>query len=299
MRINKKVSQEIVALFYLANFALLQLMFPTDFFKLLKMNKLALLFCFLIFQAQAQTGISVSPPRIYFESKPGTSSTQKITVTNVSLKNTLDLAVSLGDWEYDEKGENMMYPSNTLKNSCASWISVKNNDNYFTLAPGERKDLEVTITPVKAANDSLPAHTAVLYVSQMNPVDDFDSKGANIKVSIRSGIKIFHTFSNSLTKKIEIEDLKFDQSTNNLNLKFKNQSEIWVDGKISTEIINVKTGKKVVVNDVVFYTLPGNLRKLSIPVTQDLEKGSYNASVIIDYGDSSLLEMAELNFNYE
>lgn len=263
------------------------------------MNKLVLLFCFFIIQGYAQTGISVSPPRVYFDTSSGASSTQKVTVTNVSQKNNLDLAVSLGDWEYDEKGENMMYPANTLQNSCASWISVKKEDNYFSLAPGERKELEVTLTPIKTATDTLSAHTAVLYVSQMNPVDDFDSKGANIKVSIRSGIKIFHTFSNSLTKKIEIEDLKFDKSTNNLNLKFRNQSKIWVDGKISTEIINTKTGKKIVANGVVFYTLPGNLRKISIPVTEALEKGSYNASVIIDYGDASQLEMAELNFNYE
>jgi P pilus assembly chaperone PapD len=265
------------------------------------MNKLLLLFCFFIFQVQAQTGISVSPPRVYFESNSGSSSssTQKVTVTNVSQKNSLDLAVSLGDWEYDEKGDNIMYPANTLKNSCANWISVKNSDNYFTLAPGERKELEVTVTPIKTPTDTLSSHTAILYVSQMNPVDDLDSKGANIKVSIRSGIKIFHTFSNSLTKKVEIEDLKFDQSTNNLNLKFNNQSAIWVDGKISTEIINVKTGKKIKVDDVIFYTLPGNLRKLSIPITEAFEKGSYTASVIIDYGDSSQLEMAELNFNYE
>ncbi|MEO8254223.1 MAG: molecular chaperone [Flavobacterium sp.] len=263
------------------------------------MNKLLLLFCFLVFQVQAQTGISVSPPRVYFESNPGSSNTQKVTVTNVSQKNSLDLAVSLGDWEYDEKGENMMYAANTLKNSCANWISVKNSDNYFTLAPGERKELEITITPVKTPTDSLSVHTAILYVSQMNPVDDLDSKGANIKVSIRSGIKIFHTFSNTLTKKVEIENLKFDQKTNNLNLKFKNQSPTWIDGKISTEIINTKTGKKVTVNDVIFYTLPGNLRELSIPVTEAFEKGSYTASVIIDYGDANQLEMAELNFNYE
>ena len=263
------------------------------------MKKLFLLFCFILFQAHAQTGISVSPPRIYFDSNPGNSSTQKITVTNVSQKNALDLAVSLGDWEYDEKGENIMYPANSLRNSCANWVSIKKEDNYFTLAPGERKDLDVTITPPKIATDSLSAHTAVLYVSQMNPVDDFDSKGANIKVSIRSGIKIFHTSSNSISRKVEIEDLKFDRSTNNLNLKFKNQSKIWVDGKISTEIINTQTGKKITVDGIVFYTLPGNLRKLSIPIMEPLEKGPYNASVIIDFGDSSQLEMAELNFNYE
>lgn len=263
------------------------------------MSKSFLIFCFFILQANAQTGISVSPPRIYFDSNSGTSTTQQISVTNVSEKNSLDLAVSLGDWEYDEKGENMMYSANTLANSCASWITVKNNDNYFSLKPGEKKELEITVTPPKVPTDTLTSHTAVLYVSQMNPVDDFDSKGANIKVSIRSGIKIFHRFPQSLIRKIEIEDLKYNQSINKLNLKFRNQSKLWVDGKISGEVINTRTGKKTVLETIVFYTLSGNLRTLSIPVLEVLDKGSYNASIIIDYGDSSQLEMAELNFNYE
>ncbi|MCG9792153.1 fimbrial biogenesis chaperone [Flavobacterium algicola] len=263
------------------------------------MNKFFLFFYFFILQATAQTGISVSPPRIYFDSKLGGSNTQLISVTNVSATNTLDLAVSLGDWEYDEKGENQMFSANTLANSCANWISIKNTDNYFTLKPGERKELEITVTPPKTAIDTLAAHTAVLYVSQMNPVDDVDNKGTSIKVSIRSGIKIFHSYPENFIRKVEIEDLKYDQSLNKVNLKFRNQSKLWVDGKISGEIINTKTGKKSVLNNVVFYTLPGNLRTLSLPVLETLEKGSYNASIIIDYGDAAQLEMAELNFNYE
>ncbi|CAD7797469.1 hypothetical protein CHRY9390_00174 [Chryseobacterium aquaeductus] len=263
------------------------------------MNKITLLFYFLLVQVSAQTGISVSPPRIYFDSNAGSSTTQKITVTNVSAKNSLDLAVSLGDWDYDLVGENIMYPANTRKNSCASWISVKKTDNYFTLAPGERKELDVTLTVPGVIKDNLSSHTALLYVSQMNPVDDVDSKGSNIKVSIRSGIKIFHKSSDAVLKKVEIEDLKFDQAKNSLALQFKNQSAIWVDGKISTEIINTTTGKKYTVDDLVFYTLSGDTRKINLPITNALEKGSYNASVIIDYGDSSTLEIAELNFNHE
>lgn len=250
-------------------------------------------------QISAQTGISVSPPRVYFESATGSSNTQKITVTNVSAKNSLDLAVSLGDWEYDEKGENIMHPASTLKNSCASWISIKKEDNYFSLAPGERKELDVTITPPSISGDKLAAHTAVLFVSQMNPVDDVDSKGANIKVSIRSGIKIFHKAPGAVKRKIEIQDLKFDASNKLLNITFENQSSIWTDGKISTDIINTSTGKKIAVEPVIFYTLPGNIRKISIPVSKITDKGAYNASVIIDYGDNETLELAELNFNYD
>lgn len=252
---------------------------------------------FYISQFNAQTGISVSPPRVYFESEVGASKTEKITVTNVSTNNALDLAVSLGDWEYDEKGENVMYPANTLDNSCASWISVNKNDSYFTLLPGEKKEIEVTLTPTRSKNDKT-AHTSVLYVSQMNPVDDVDSKGANIKLSIRSGIKIFHKNPISKGKKIEIKNLEFNKTKKSLVLVFENQSEIWVDGKILTDIINTKTGHKITIDPIIFYTMPGNKRILEIPA-ESLEKGSYTASVIIDNGENDSVEMGELNFNYD
>lgn len=263
------------------------------------MKKIVFITFFLsIYCIHAQTGISVSPPRIYFESESGVSNTEKITVTNVSSKNTLDLAVSLGDWEYDEKGENMMYVAGTLPTSCASWITVKKEDAYFSLSPGERRDINITLTaPSNSGN--LAAHTAVLYVSQMNPVDDIDSKGANIKVSIRSGIKIFHKIPNAKSKKIEITNLKFDKEKNALTLFFENQSNIWVDGKVTADIINTANGKKIAADPIIFYTMPGNKRELQIPFAETPEKGSYTASVLLDYGDSENLEMGELNFNYE
>lgn len=263
------------------------------------MKKVALVFCFLMIQISAQTGISVSPPRVYFDTTPGSSSTQKVTVTNVSAKHSLDLAVSLGDWEYDERGENVMHPANTLENSCAQWISINKEDTYFSLAPGERKDINVTLTTPTLEKDKLAAHTALLFVSQMNPVDGTDSKGAKIKVSVKSGIKIFHKKPETTVRKIEIQDLKFDTAKKILNLQFANHSELWTDGKISTDLINTTTGKKISIDPTVFYTLPGDVRKLSIPVNALEEKGSYNLSVLIDYGDDNVLEMAELNFNYE
>lgn len=246
-----------------------------------------------------QTGVSVSPPRLYFESDSGNSNTQKITVTNVSAKNSLDLAVSLGDWEYDDKGENMMYPANTRPTSCASWVTIKKEDNYFTLAPGERKEIDVTITAPGASTDQLPAHTAVLYVSQMNPVDDMDSKGANIKVSIRSGIKLFHKLPSAKSKKLEIQNMVYGKSKKTIDLFFENQGDVWADGKIYTDLVNTQNGKKISLDPVVFYTMPGNKREMDIPLPSTLEKDKYTASVMIDYGDSNNLELGELNFTYE
>lgn len=247
----------------------------------------------------AQTGVSVSPPRLYFESGIGNSNTQKVTVTNVSTKNALDLAVSLGDWEYNERGENIMSAANTLPNSCAGWVSVKKEDNYFTLAPGQRKDIDITITVPPALPDKNPTHTAVLYVSQMNPVDDVDSKGASIKVSIRSGIKLFHKLPTAKNKKLEIQNLTYAKPGKTLDLSFDNQGDVWADGKITTDLVNTGNGKKTALDAIIFYTMPGNKRQVSIPLPAGLEKGKYTASVMIDYGDRDNLELGELNFVYE
>ncbi|RKT02042.1 fimbrial biogenesis chaperone [Chryseobacterium defluvii] len=258
----------------------------------------ACIICSYYSTGYAQTGVSVSPPRVYFESDLGNSNTQKVTVTNVSTKNSLDFAVSLGDWEYDHKGENVMYTANTLPTSCTSWVTIKKEDNYFTLGPGERKDIDITITVPNKLSDKSPVSTAVLYVSQMNPVDDVDSKGAHIKVSIRSGIKLFHKLPSAKNKKLEIKNLIYNKSKNALELFFENQGDVWTDGKVYTDLVNTQNGEKTTLEPVVFYTMPGNNREMSLNLPATLQKGKYTASVMLDYEDNNL-EMGELNFTYE
>lgn len=133
----------------------------------------------------------------------------------------------------------------------------------------------------------------------MNPVDDVDHKGANIKVSIRSGIKLFHKMPAAKTKKLEIQNLVYGKTTNTVNLFFDNQGDVWGDGKIYTDFVNTQTGKKVSLDPVIFYTMPGNKREMDIPLPAGLEKGKYTASVMIDYGDNNNLELGELSFSYE
>lgn len=63
--------------------------------------------------------------------------------------------------------------------------------------------------------------------------------------------------------------------------------------------MNTQNGKKTTLDAVIFYTMPGNKREVSISLPAGLEKGKYTASVMIDYGDRDNLELGELNFTYE
>jgi len=252
-----------------------------------------------VLYSHAQTGLSVSPPRVYFELAPGQTGTEKVSVTNTSKTTVLDLSISLADWSYDENGGNIILPSDSLANSFTNWISVSEG-SYFSLKPGETRNLTINVTVPAALSSKYPVRTALLFVTQMNPVDDVNAQGSKIKVSVRSGIKLYYRQAGvSKVKKIEIQGLKFDPVAGNLTLAFQNQSNVWTDGVIYTDLLNTGTGKSIKIEETGFLTLPGDKRVINILLPKDLPKGNYTATIMMDYGNDSELEAAELKFTYE
>lgn len=247
----------------------------------------------------AQTGLSVSPPRLYFELLKGQSGTEKFVVTNVSDKITLDLALSLGDWKYNLHGENVVLPADSLEISCAKWINIRNEDNYFSLKPGERKEIEVTLNVPQILRPNVSVSTAMIYVTQMNPIDDVNSKGANFKVSMRSGVKVYFRETQHKIQKLELHNLAFVKQSKSIKLSFESVGNIWIDGYVYTDLLNTETGQKFKINKDTFYSLPGDKRDMLIALPKDLPKGKYVATVLIDIGDENRMEAAELSFSYE
>lgn len=256
------------------------------------------IFCLSSININAQVGVSVSPPRVYYEVNPGQTGENEIIVTNASEKHTLELAITLGDWTYNTSGENLIYPPDSLSNSCAGWVSIM-GPSYLSLKPKESRNIKVNITVPQDLNDSIPVHTAMLYVTQMNPIDDVDEKGANIKVSIRSGIKLFHRKLGPRVRKIEISNFLWKKDNNELLLEFKNEGNVWLDGSARPYLFNKSTGNEVSLTDIAFYTMPQDKRVLRIPTLKTLERGDYVATVLLDYGDKNNIEAAELQFTHE
>jgi len=248
------------------------------------------------FGIYAQTGLSVTPPRVYFTVAAGQTQSQKITISNVSKTSTLDLSISLNDWSYDDKGNNQIYDAGSTAVSCAKWLAVLPS-SFFSLAPGETKDIEVQVSPPASLTDTLPVHTAMLYVSQLNPVDDVSQKGTNIKVAVRTGIKLYQRFPVNRKANLDIEN--FSKLNQELILKFANIGNVWADGTASCELLNRQTGKKINLKEVIFYSLPGNQRNVYFSLPSGLEKGEYVASAVLNYGDDTTVKLAELEFKNE
>lgn len=245
----------------------------------------------------AQTGLSVSPPRLYFEVAEGQTKTEKIIVTNVSNSNDLEIAISLGDWDYNLYGDNILYPADSLATSSAGWVSIK--DSYFLLKANQSKEVEISLTVPDQIDTAIPARSNMVFVTQMNPVDDVDSNGQNIKVNVRSGIKVYHRLPTTRERRIEIQNMKYIADKNYIELLFENNGNVWAEGTIYSDLTNIDTGEKINLQDIIFYTMPTNKRITEINLPKELPKGNYVASVLMDYGDPENMEAGELRFTYE
>lgn len=249
----------------------------------------------------AQAGMSVSPGKLYYKLGPGASGIQKIVVTNPNNKE-LEIGVSMNDWDYDTLGNNRTYDAGTLKNSGSAWLQVMPG-SYFTLQPNEKRELDIVFTVPGDANTSIPVHTAMLFLTQLNPGDAKAKDGSSIKVSVRLGVKIYHSFSQVEERDMEVINFtailpaKEDKSTGGfLELNLENTGKTWLEGKVKWELLNTQTGIKTKLDDQDIFSLPGDKRiiRQSLPLT--IAKGKYTATAEINYGNKDELKRVEVEF---
>ncbi len=271
--------------------------------KCIFMKNLIALF-FLLFTATiafSQTGLTVGPPRLYFVGDAGQAQTQYVDVTNPSKDYTLELGVSFEDWSYSTYGDNELSPKGTLPTSCANWLSV--SESYFSLKPGESKRLQLNMQVPKDAKFSteVPIHTAMLFVTQLNPRAREKQEGANIRLAVRSGVKVYHRFNGRETPDLEITNLVYkdvDSVGQFLEVSYDVTGNIWLEGRLRAEFLNQETGEKEVVDNLNFYCLPGDKRKQYIAIPKSLKSGNYLVSVLAFYGDQDVVKIAELEFKH-
>jgi P pilus assembly chaperone PapD len=250
-------------------------------------------------QLAAQTGMTVSPGKLYFKLPAGASATQKIVVSNPNEKE-LEIGVSVSDWNYDSLGNSMTYDAGILETSCADWVQVMPG-SYFTLQPHEKRELNVVFTvPANAEGKEIPVHNAMLFLTQLNPGNVKTENGTSIKVTVRMGIKLYHSFTQVEERDLDIVNLQdgIDSSTHTgyLEMAFKNTGKIWLEGKIKWELLNTQTGEKKKLDDQDIFSLPGDMRLIRQDLPKDLKKGKYIATAVINYGNKDELKVVELEF---
>lgn len=260
------------------------------------MNKLFTFIAFIFtFSCFSQAGLTVSPGKLYFYDNNKLPKTQKVSITNPTNK-TLEIGVSISDWNYTKEGSNNITEFNKLKESCSSWLQVLPN-TFFTIEPYATKVVEVVLNTPDNINPNIPVHTSMLFFTQLNPGDSVDEKGASIKVTVRMGVKVYHA-TEDIEGEITIVDFKATKDPENnkfVELEFENTGKIWTEGKIAWSIFDYKNGKTTELTEEDFYTLPKDKRIAKLKLDPKLKSGKYLLSAQVIYGKNETIQLAEMD----
>ena len=140
-------------------------------------------------------------------------------------------------------------------------------------------------------------HTTMMYITQTNPIDGQNKSGENIKISIRTGVKIYQRLNIARDTNVEFTNFVYDKTENRLVLNISNEGNVWSEGTIRNEIINQENGQQIKLQDAVFYSLPNDKRIVYIPLPKDLPKGSYIVTSTLSFEKDDQLKIAELTFS--
>lgn len=246
-------------------------------------------------------GMTAFPVRNFLRIPGGESGTQRITVSNPT-DSPLDIGISINDWQADSLGNPQIITAGTLKTSMADWLQIQPG-TFISLQPRETRQITLVVTPPANADTSVPVHTALLLLTQLNPPEAANTQGAALRIAIRLGIKLYHSFSNTDEKAMEITGLKDikiakDSITTlpGLELEVVNTGRIWLEATTRWELVSSGTGKKTVIDGYEFTSLPGDTRIIRQELPATLEKGRYTATVLVNYGKKDELKVAELEF---
>src|SRR5690606_17029329 len=110
----------------------------------------------------------------------------------------------------------------------------------FSLAPGASHELQVQMKVPENIDTSVPVHTSMMYITQINPSDGVNEQGANIKIAVRSGVKIYHRFASNRQPSVEISNFAYNKGENpeRIKISFNNDGNVWADGDRKSTRLN-------------------------------------------------------------
>ncbi len=254
---------------------------------------------FLGFNAKSQSA-SVSPSRLYFDVSPGSYKSQKLRVMNNG-KSTQTFTVNFANFNSEGINGKTTIDTNDT-HGMSEWLTA--SPSFFEVAPGELKEIDVLLqVPNTPSANTVRWSVASVKLARENTGSSEKGKdvtGMAIIPTFSFVIHLFQTPPNVTFTKVIVEELYRD--TINVNdsivsmvMISKNTGDAIADCAAYLDIVNLKTGVKTVVKNRGFTVLPGGMRKVTLTLPADIEKGDYNILGVVDYGSETDVAAYELN----
>ena len=258
----------------------------------MKRHLLSLLLVIFCFFGQAQQ-FAIQPGTLSFNVEAGRTQTQTVKVTNASDKK-LSFQAYLGDWLRDSAGGHSYYRPDTLKRSCATWVSMSRN--FIEVLPGQTEEILITMTGPSNEAAFKEMKWAMLFVQTVQEQDaPKATKEVQTKVreTVRVGVHIYQTPSSVIKASAQALSLRPAKEKNAYDFSVVNTGEVMLQCKATLTLTNTLTGEEIKLDRVEFPIFPDGKRIVNFPISDKTPKGKYSALAILDIGEDKELQAIE------
>jgi hypothetical protein len=241
-----------------------------------------------------QNGLEVRPATIEFSITPGTTASRKIFVTNTLTEKT-QFTVYLNDWRRDTVGGHVFSEPGPDQRSCAKWVTIDNT--FFELEPGQRQEINITLQHPIDSTEVLQMKWCMLFIetTKEKKVESATGFKTTIANRYRVGVHLYQTppeITEKEVKLIQITSLAADANLYRLICRNTGKTQLQCSGYI--ELFSLSDGSKLRLPSQEFPIFPEQIRYVDFSLPEQLAKGKYTLTGIIDAGIDVPLEAGQL-----
>jgi hypothetical protein len=257
-------------------------------------------------QNAVETGISVSPSTLRFNTKPGTTQTKTIKITN-DTKKKITYQITFQDYGLGADGQQDVGVKSDYRNALSKYIVI--SPTLIELNAHEAKNVSVTLD-IPPGDAYAIAMWTTLIIDQVierpklqTPNSSNNTMGMGISAGMSFGVNVFQNPPNVAANSVEIQSMKYikanEKSGNTLIMKAKNTGDGIGYCLYYIELTSTLTGRQNKLKVKQFSIFPGYEKELRFELPKELEKGKYSAMAVLDFGNKDELQTAEIEFTLE
>lgn len=232
--------------------------------------------------------MNIDPPRVVISVKPGEETTGFVSVLNYDEEGPIHVKAYVQDLVYLPDGSNDFLPLESTPWSIAEYLKI--GPTEFDIGPGQQEMVRYIVTVPEGATGGF---YGVVFFEVATPPSQFTQAGAN--VNVRLGSIFLLTASGTEDIEAKLKSITITEPNNDVPLTVS--ASVYNGGNIIARPFG--TVKIIDEKEVVVAEFPINEKKGGIfPKTngafqakyeKNIEKGTYFAQVVLDYGGDVLL----------
>ena len=268
---------------------------------LLTKARISLINAFLTFWVTlAAQDFEVAPVLVSFTANPGETQTRELTITNHG-NEAQTFNLSLKDYTVDEQGTKQALAAGSTDRTLVDWLTV--NPSYVELNPNETATASLILRVPRTGHNTRWGMVSV-EVAKEKVAAQADKQLATgviivprIVVLVKQSPPSNRNFSGKVSglKEVESPNIAF----RSFEVVLENTGDNILDAKVFLALANLQNAEEKQYRPTSVTVYPQQKRRMVLVLPENPPPGDYALAFLMDYGENSTIEGAQILLNIE